>query len=139
MKIVINRRCGGFGLSHEAMLKYFEYNGWKCYLEKDKRGSYTYWKVPKDQRQGILSSEEFTKASIEDRKKSNLLYSSLSVYPGDLNRDDKILVKVVEELGSKANGEYASLTIADIPDDVEWQIEEYDGNEWVAEVHRTWS
>jgi hypothetical protein len=26
----------------------------------------------------------------------------------------------------------------DIPDDVKWEIEEYDGNEWVAEVHRTW-
>jgi hypothetical protein len=26
----------------------------------------------------------------------------------------------------------------DIPDDVKWQIEEYDGNEWIAESHRTW-
>ena len=25
-----------------------------------------------------------------------------------------------------------------IPDDVEWYVEEYDGIEWVAEVHRTW-
>jgi hypothetical protein len=30
------------------------------------------------------------------------------------------------------------LTIVDIPDDIEWQIEEYDGMEWVAEVHRIW-
>jgi hypothetical protein len=27
----------------------------------------------------------------------------------------------------------------DIPDDVNWYIEEYDGNEHVAERHRTWS
>jgi hypothetical protein len=28
--------------------------------------------------------------------------------------------------------------VVTIPDDVAWTIEEYDGNEWVAEVHRTW-
>jgi hypothetical protein len=26
----------------------------------------------------------------------------------------------------------------DIPLDIQWTIEEYDGDEWVAEVHRTW-
>ena len=26
----------------------------------------------------------------------------------------------------------------EIPDDVEWQIEEYDGTEHISEKHRTW-
>jgi hypothetical protein len=39
----------------------------------------------------------------------------------------------------KSSGVYAELKIVDIPDDVEWEIDEYDGKEWVAEVHRTWS
>lgn len=30
------------------------------------------------------------------------------------------------------------LILEDIPDDVEWEIEEYDGLEWVSEKHRTW-
>jgi len=30
------------------------------------------------------------------------------------------------------------LRIIEIPDGVEWQIEEYDGDEWIAEKHRTW-
>jgi len=30
------------------------------------------------------------------------------------------------------------LAIVEIPDDVEYTIEEYDGNEHVAEAHRTW-
>lgn len=57
----------------------------------------------------------------------------------DLERDDPILVDVVEQLGEGANGNYSSLKIVEIPDDVQWSIHEYDGAEWVAEVHRTWS
>ena len=53
-------------------------------------------------------------------------------------RDDPILIQVVEELGETANGRCASLKIIEIPDDVEWTIGEYDGQEWIAEKHRTW-
>lgn len=56
----------------------------------------------------------------------------------DLERDDPILVKIVEELGEAADGRCASLTIVEIPDDVKWEICEYDGSEWVAEQHRKW-
>jgi len=45
---------------------------------------------------------------------------------------------VVEELGAAAADGYSELRIADVPDDVKWFIEEYDGKEWVAEKHRTW-
>lgn len=38
-----------------------------------------------------------------------------------------------------AYGDCADLKIVEIPDDVEWVIEEYDGIEYVSEVHRTWS
>lgn len=54
-------------------------------------------------------------------------------------RSDSNLVQVVEELGSAANGNYAKLKIVEIPNDVEFSIEDYDGMEWVAEKHRTWS
>jgi len=55
-----------------------------------------------------------------------------------LARNDPILVQVVEEMGDKAWGRYAKLAIVEIPDDVQWIIEENDGMEWVAEKHRTW-
>jgi hypothetical protein len=38
-----------------------------------------------------------------------------------------------------ANGAHANLKIVEIPGDVSWHIGEYDGNEWVAEDHRSWS
>jgi hypothetical protein len=57
----------------------------------------------------------------------------------DIARDDPYLVQVVRELGHRANGKYSSLKIVEVPAGIEWHITEYDGNEWVAENHRTWS
>ena len=57
---------------------------------------------------------------------------------GNISRDDPKLVEAVEQLGEKANGNYAKLKIVEIPADVEWDIQEYDGSEWIAEKHRTW-
>jgi hypothetical protein len=56
----------------------------------------------------------------------------------NIERDDPILVGVVEKLGTKANDSYAKLKVVEIPDGVEWEIEEYDGIEWISEKHRRW-
>ena len=56
----------------------------------------------------------------------------------ELDRTDPILIQVVETLDAEADGFYAKLRIIEIPDDVEWEITEYDGNELVEEVHRKW-
>jgi hypothetical protein len=57
----------------------------------------------------------------------------------DLERNNPKLVATVEALGERANGRFADLKVVEIPDDVEYEIEEYDGVEWVAEAHRRWS
>lgn len=54
------------------------------------------------------------------------------------DRSNPQLVKCVEKLGKLANGKYAELNVVEIPDGTEYQIEEYDGVEWVAEKHKTW-
>jgi len=90
MKIVINKRYGGFGLSSEALELYQKKTG------------------------------------------------KLNVSKYNIERNDPSLVEVVNELGPKANGPLARLVIVEVPDDVAWDIEEYDGIEWVAEKHRTW-
>ena len=56
----------------------------------------------------------------------------------DMKRDDPKLVACVETLGNKANGTHAELAAVEIPDDVDYIIEEYDGFEHIAEKHRTW-
>jgi hypothetical protein len=45
----------------------------------------------------------------------------------------------VEELGDRADGWASELVVVEVPDNVKWHIEEYDGSEHIAEDHRTWS
>ena len=64
---------------------------------------------------------------------------TVTIYEHDIARNNPILVEIVEQLGEAADGGYAELKVVEIPDDVQWQIDEYDGNEWVAEKHRIWN
>lgn len=57
----------------------------------------------------------------------------------DIPRDNEHLIAVVELMGAEANGKFAELKIVEIPNGVNWYVEEYDGKEWVAERHQTWS
>lgn len=57
----------------------------------------------------------------------------------NISRDDPYLVQIVREMGQRADGTYSTLKIVEIPADVDWEIGEYDGREWVAERHRNWS
>lgn len=54
-------------------------------------------------------------------------------------RTNPRLIAVVEKLGEEASsGAYAKLRVVEIPDDVKWKIEAFDGWETVEEVHRSW-
>ncbi len=57
----------------------------------------------------------------------------------DIPRDHPTLVRIVEKLGEAAGGDHSELKIVEVPDDVNWYVEEYDGLEHVAERHRVWS
>jgi hypothetical protein len=121
-KVVINKCYGGFGLSEKAVMLYAEYAGFPLQKEGFTDLLTLYYKTDAD----------ITTLSDEER---NTVHFSAR----DIDRDDPILVRVVEELGSDADDSFAELKIVEIPEDVKWTIEEYDGMEWVSEVHRTWS
>src|SRR5882724_6957718 len=55
------------------------------------------------------------------------------------NRTHPLVVKVVEKLGKKAYGPCAKLKVVEIPDGIDWEINEYDGLESVRERSRSWS
>ena len=134
MKVVINACYGGFGLSEKAVMRYAELKGLTLYPER--RPLYTtYWLVPEGERE---DQTNFHAWSLEERRASNLRYAQQTLSEREIPRDDPALVQVVEELGAEASGWCADLEVAEIPDGVAWQIEEYDGYEHVAEKHRTW-
>lgn len=57
----------------------------------------------------------------------------------DTNRTDSKLIECVETLGEKANGPFARLKVVEVPDDINWYLDEYDGIETVEEEHRSWN
>jgi hypothetical protein len=140
MKIVINRCFGGFGLSHEAVMRYFDLKGITVYPEQGE-GTWkfwTYWLVKPEGRFEVKETEEFYAMSMDERQAHNQKYSDETFEENNIKRNDPVLIQVIEELGDAANGEHAELAIVEIPDDVEWEISEYDGSEHVAEKHRVW-
>ena len=141
MKVVINKCYGGFGLSKEAYIRYAEIKGTPVWIEEDHKfkslGLFTVWTVPPEQRPES-KEDSFYEMSMEERKAYNESYSSNTIHCRDIERNDPALVKAVEELGDKANGKHAKLDVIEIPDGIDFEVEEYDGKEWVSEKHRTW-
>jgi hypothetical protein len=75
-----------------------------------------------------INKEESANPVSPDRfERSNNLYFS----DRDFERNDPILVQVVEELGDKANGSCAKLRIAEVTAGTLYRIDEYDGFESV--------
>ena len=112
--IVINRAFGGFSLSREGILGYLDLAGIDYTLEPQ----------PDREKQTRLGAR--------------IVVNGVNFESRTIPRDDPALVATVRRLGSKANGDYAKLKIIEIPGDVDWFVDEYDGKEWVAEKHRTW-
>ena len=120
MKVAINTCHGGFDLSDAAFEKLLERKG----VEFDKKTD--------DRISG------FTHYYQKGRLGDDDAYINHYDFYGEEHRADPDLIAVIEEMGKQADGYFAELKVVEIPDDVEWEIYEYDGDEWVAEKHRTW-
>lgn len=99
-KIVINNCYGGFGLSDEAIRLYLDLKGF-AYKVKRISNLYNHYVV-----EGL---DNF--------------------YADDLERDDLVLIEVVEKLGEKANGLCAKLAITELPKGTLYRINGFDGLE----------
>jgi len=146
-EIVINKCYGGFSLNHRAMMLYAKLSGFKLYpfVEVRKKkgkewsaltGKYTSYINPSSKSNPydlIFYSKKLLRLDGTYEKDSRFWY-------GDIKRDDPILVKVIKILGKKAiEHSYTQLKIVKISANIDYEIAEYDGIEWIAEKHKIWS
>jgi len=164
VKVVINKCYGGFGLSARAVARIAEIEGRPCYFFRRDMGADLYApQIPttieeieedaKTSRIGMWSAYDIPDISVlpsqrnwheksmDERRASNEAWNKHS-HESRYDRDKRHyapLIQAIEELGEKANGGFAELKIVNVPDGVEYHIDEYDGIESIHEVHRSWA
>jgi len=125
-KVVINRCYGGFGLSDKAYEWLINNRDWVV-TEYDDKGNY------------INKDADIIDVSTSKHCILNHKYSSIRSFYDKESRTDRDIIDCVEELGSDvASGKCAELRIVEIPENVDFVINDYDGNEIITEKHRTW-
>lgn len=155
MKVVINVCYGGFSLSAKAVKRMAELQGKPCFffklgfgdnreymplrLEDIKEREMMWTAMTVENPREVLTSKPWREMSTEECRAANKVHSEISLENHPDDRANPILIQVVEELGKAANGACAELKVIEIPDGMDYEIEEYDGNEHVAEKHRTWN
>lgn len=130
MKVVINSCYGGFSLSNKAYAELIKLGvPLKEYVQQ-KRDLVTGRYLPEPANDGEVIFQSTTDFSILGRYWDNWTRD---------NRTHPLLIQVIEQLGTeKASGDCAKLKIVEIPDDVDFEIDEYDGIESIHEKHRSW-
>lgn len=121
-KLVINRCYGGFGLSEKAFDRLLNAKG-VAFEKVTTKDGLMYG--PDYYHAGHVGEDDFYISEYEYR----------TVY----KRSDSDLVRIVEEMGEDADGRFSQLAVVEIPDDVEWELHDYDGIESIHEKHRVWS
>lgn len=139
MKIAINKCYGGFALSKLGYAKYLELKGRECYFYKtiyEPQGKYHYQKVNMND---LTDAESFHVSDKDLGETPKDIPNASYIYLRDSEiRTDPDMIRTIEELGKAASSNLSNIIIVEIPDDVEWELDDYDGIETVHEKHRRW-
>lgn len=142
MEIIKNNCYGGYSLSVEAKVEVAKLKGKDIFffgIRKEPLSTEQAMKelivldyiVPNPYDFGIDTPDEDGRY-----RTANAKAAELSIDFDD--RTDPDIIAVVKKLGKKANGRFANLKVVKIPDDMEYEIDNYDGIETIREKHRTW-
>ena len=140
MKVVINRCWGGFGLSLKGQKRLAELQGKEIYFYKQIKYDFQDGEDEYQRIDDLVKDGLFIHASTKDFGEfASCAELNKHYYRCDVERNDENLIKVIKELGKEANTQYSNLKIVEIPDDIEWEIDDYDGMESIEEIHRSWA
>lgn len=151
-KVILNKCFGGFDVSPQAYQLYA--------MKKGYSHLYKYiWDIPKKYNPFDTNDINDRSYILVDLFNNNICgfyftkyfgdkihYSEISkedwdnyyLYLGSEHREDPILIEVVEELGDEASGNCGKLVIVEIPDDLHYIIDDYDGIETLHEDIEVW-
>jgi len=120
MKVAINKCFGGFDMSAALCEKLIElgiplYSKWED--------------IPKGNKDPYIVKDS-EKLSFND------YYSNFNEYQF---RTNETLIKAIEAIGEgAASGRFGNIKVVNIPDGMEYEIDDYDGIETIREKHRSW-
>lgn len=159
-KIVINNCFGGFSVSPEIAIELFKIenklekvfiyssiNEGECdsimydYARIDNVSFDKFGRFKNDMLMNFevyLSSENIG-TFIKHNQLKNTVSKYLLTAMQEIDRENIHLIDMIAKFGvDRCSGEYSNLKVVEIPSDIEYQIEDCDGNEWIAEKHRIW-
>lgn len=151
-KVILNKCFGGFDVSPQAYQLYA--------MKKGYSHLYKYiWDIPKNYSPFDTDDKNDRSYILVDLFNDNIFGFYFTKYFGDKiryseiskedwnkyhlslnsnNREDPVLIEVVEELGDEASGALGELIIVEIPDDLNYVIDNYDGIETLHENVEVW-
>jgi hypothetical protein len=91
-----------------------------------------------DEAYSFIAKHKGWQHACDDYDHSYWIGNANYLYASDLDRNDPVLIQCIEALGESVNGIHSDIKIVEVPSNVDWYIDDYDGSEWVAERHRTW-
>jgi hypothetical protein len=117
MKILVNSQFGGFGLTQDAYRE----------LAKSMPEEFEEYDVDPDWQymyKGLINGK-----ALGARDENTVSF-----------RSHPALIELFNQKGQEIAGEHCKLRLVEVPDMYQGKliIEKYDGQEWVAEQHKTW-
>ena len=142
MEIAINRCYGGFSLSQAALERLIELGIPRRRYITEKIDPKTNLFLEEPQNEGeVIFDDKLIPEKEKDEfnaARFKLRGSLWETWVKD-SRTHPLVIKVIKELGEKANSSCARIKIVDVPDGVNYFISDYDGMKTINEEHRSWS
>lgn len=148
-KVILNKSNGKFSVSPRAYIEYAKKTGINLFFYTiHEWGNVSHGTILRQVSEEDISNSKtkidgVTFSACNKDCGSNPTWIEIEdneFYLDSNNREDSVLISVVEELGDEASGIYSHLVVVEIPDDMPYYIENDSGYKTLCEeiVQRRW-